>query len=176
MKKNKQKNKKTLQQTKYTKKERKTQTATNNIVRACYTCDSMLSSPIVVFQVSVTVLDQNDSPPVLKAASLHVKVSEDTPAGHSIATLSASDPDTVGEVRFSLLPPEERRFALDAASGELVLREALDREQQAEYQLRVQVADGHQHTEATLLIQVSLAMLPTRKKWFCYGNKIRDNK
>lgn len=108
-------------------------------------------------QVKVTVLDKNDSPPVFRDTPLLFTVSEDLGVGHAIATVRASDPDTIGTLAYSLVSGDDQRFQLNAESGVLKLRDTLDRETKDEYTLVVRVSDGIQFSETTVIVQVSLS-------------------
>lgn len=105
-------------------------------------------------QVQVTVLDKNDSPPSFGESPLRFTVSEDMLAGRQIATLRASDPDTLGTLTYSLVDGDDNKFTLDASTGQLSLQDTLDRETKSEYQLTVRADDGEQHTDTTIYIEV----------------------
>jgi len=108
-----------------------------------------------VQQVRVTVLDRNDSPPSFHDAPLEFSISEDLPIGQMVATLRATDPDTLGHLTYSLVSGDEGHFQLDTAdTGVLRLREALDREARDTYRLQVRASDGVQHTDTTVTIKV----------------------
>lgn len=115
----------------------------------------------VFLQVKVTVLDKNDSPPEFRDTPLRFSVSEDLGAGHTIATLHATDPDTIGTLTYTLngagssSSGPSSPFQLDANSGLLTLRDTLDREMKDEYELVVRASDGIQYTETTVTVQVS---------------------
>lgn len=125
-------------------------------------------SSVCELQVKVTVLDKNDSPPEFRDTPLHFTVSEDLGAGHAIATIRATDPDTIGTLTYTLrdaMPNDGgsdddgaeagAHFQLDAGSGVLTLRDTLDRETKDVYELVVRVSDGIQYTETTATVQVS---------------------
>lgn len=106
-------------------------------------------------QVRVSVLDRNDSPPSFHDTPLEYSVSEDLPIGQMVATLRATDPDTLGHLTYSLVSGDEGHFQLDTAdTGVLRLREALDRESRETYRLQVRASDGVQHTDTTVTIKV----------------------
>uniref|UniRef100_A0A1A9W0E8 Cadherin domain-containing protein n=1 Tax=Glossina brevipalpis TaxID=37001 RepID=A0A1A9W0E8_9MUSC len=105
--------------------------------------------------LKVTVLDKNDSPPVFRDTPLTFNVSEDLNAGHLIATIRASDPDTLGTLSYSLLGGDDGKFLLEPDTGKLRLKDALDRELKNNYKLRVRVSDGVQHTDTLIIIEVS---------------------
>lgn len=84
-------------------------------------------------------------------------VSEDHQAGRKIATLSASDPDTIGTLIYSLVTGDDGKFSLDQATGLLSLKETLDRETKELYELLVRANDGVQFTDTTVHIKVRIA-------------------
>ncbi|XP_046802630.1 cadherin-related tumor suppressor isoform X1 [Lucilia cuprina] len=106
-------------------------------------------------KLKVMILDKNDSPPVFRDLPLSFNVSEDLTAGHLIATIRASDPDTLGSLTFSLVNGDDSKFFLERDTGKLRLKEALDRELKENYQLKIRVSDGVQHTETIVEITVT---------------------
>lgn len=96
----------------------------------------------------VRVLDANDHAPAFPRGSLlTVELPEDAPPGAPLLDLDAADPDegANGQLLYSWgsqVPAEARsRFALDALSGRLSLRAAVDYELQRAYELDVQASD-----------------------------------
>lgn len=83
-------------------------------------------------------------------------VSEDLGAGHTVATIQATDPDTLGTLTYTMAQGDDGKFLLEPVSGVLRLKDALDRETKDNYQLVIRVTDGVQHTETTVTIQVSI--------------------
>ncbi|XP_002037796.2 cadherin-related tumor suppressor [Drosophila sechellia] len=106
-------------------------------------------------KVRVTVLDKNDSPPQFLDTPFVYNVSEDLQIGHTISTLRAHDPDTLGSVTFLLMDGHDGKFLLKPSTGKLILNDTLDRETKSKYELRIRVSDGVQYTEAYATIQVS---------------------
>ncbi|SPP79093.1 blast:Cadherin-related tumor suppressor [Drosophila guanche] len=106
-------------------------------------------------KVKVTVLDKNDSPPQFLDAPFVYNVSEELEIGHTIATIRAHDPDTLGTVTFMLINGHDGKFQLDASTGRLALNDTLDRETKSKYDVRVRVSDGVQYTETYIVIEVS---------------------
>ncbi|XP_011183876.2 cadherin-related tumor suppressor [Zeugodacus cucurbitae] len=106
-------------------------------------------------KVTVKVLDKNDSPPVFRDTPLSFNVSEDLGAGHHIATIRASDPDTLGSLTFSLIGGGDEKFLLEPETGRLYLKDALDRELKDKYVLQLRVADGVQSTDTTAEVLVT---------------------
>ncbi|KAK9886911.1 hypothetical protein WA026_019169 [Henosepilachna vigintioctopunctata] len=105
--------------------------------------------------VQITVLDKNDSPPSFKNLPMYFSVSEDLGLGQSVATVKAEDPDTIGELRYTIIKGNDGHFAINEESGVLQLVEALDRETKDVYKLIVRAGDGNQYTDATLTIEVT---------------------
>jgi protocadherin Fat 4 len=109
-----------------------------------------------MLQVRISVLDKNDSPPAFRDLPSQLAVSEELGVGQTVTTVRAYDPDTLGQLSYSLVAGDEtKRFQLDPVTGELRLREPLDRETQDTYRLTVRASDGLQSQDATLNIKVS---------------------
>jgi protocadherin Fat 4 len=105
-------------------------------------------------------LDRNDSPPSFSDTPTEYSVSEDLPTGQMVATLRASDPDTLGHLTYSLVSGDDGHFQLDTAdTGVVRLKEALDRETRDTYRLQVRASDGVQHTDTVVTIKVILLYL-----------------
>lgn len=111
------------------------------------------------FQVKVNVLDKNDSPPTFRDLPLMFTVSEDLGVGQSVATICATDPDTIGTLEYSLISGDDGKFILEKSSGILKLRDTLDREVKDTYKLIIRVADGIQSTEEIATLQVKYYLL-----------------
>lgn len=100
-------------------------------------------------------MDKNDSPPVFQNTPLVFSVSEDLGAGHPVATIKATDPDTIGKLTYSLKSGDDKKFSLHSETGALMLQDTLDRETKDVYLLIIRVSDGVQYTETTVTVQVS---------------------
>ncbi|GIY47457.1 cadherin-related tumor suppressor [Caerostris extrusa] len=111
-----------------------------------------LSLVLSLLQITISVLDSNDSPPVFDGSPYRVSLSENAIAGHVVVTVSASDPDTEGSLTYALEEPDGR-FRLDPLSGALRLSQPLDREAQDTHKVRIRADDGVQFTETTLVIE-----------------------
>lgn len=105
-------------------------------------------------QVKVNVKDKNDSPPTFRDLPQTYMVSEDLGAGQLVATIRATDPDTIGKLEYSLISGDDGKFILEKYMGTLKLRDTLDREMKDLYKLIIRVTDGVQYTETTIAIQV----------------------
>lgn len=86
-------------------------------------------------------------------------MSEDLGAGQSVATLRATDPDTIGTLSYALISGDDDKFSLESDTGILKLRDSLDREIKDVYKLIVRVTDGVQYTETTITIQVRIWLI-----------------
>lgn len=134
--------------------------------------------------VTVSVLDRNDSPPSFRGSPLSFLVSEELAVGQSVATLAATDPDTIGELSYALVEqaantsgaPAASPFTLDARTGVIRLRDALDREVQDAYRLLVRASDGVQATDAFVTIQVTDTNdnPPVFSQW-AYSMEVRED-
>lgn len=99
-------------------------------------------------------MDKNDSPPTFRDLPSSYMVSEDLGTGQLVATIKASDPDTIGKLEYSLISGDDGKFLLEKFQGTLRLKDTLDRETKDLYKLLIRVTDGVQFTETTIAIQV----------------------
>ncbi|KAL4715527.1 hypothetical protein ACJJTC_009153 [Scirpophaga incertulas] len=106
-------------------------------------------------KVEVVVLDKNDSPPVFKNIPAAYMVSEDLAPGQHVATIIAEDPDTIGSITYTIVTNDRIPFILDSHTGILTLKEPLDRETIAEYEILIRADDGVQYTDITIIVQVT---------------------
>lgn len=110
------------------------------------------------FQVRISVLDRNDSPPRFKEGRKHINVSESAPVEQEILTLTAIDEDTIGNVTYSILRGSERKFSVGKNTGKLTLLDSLDRELKDEFFLIISASDGIQESTMKLFIKVRAMM------------------
>ncbi|XP_031340977.1 cadherin-related tumor suppressor [Photinus pyralis] len=109
----------------------------------------------VKVHVQITVLDKNDSPPSFNDASLKYSVSEDLSPGQPVATIKAEDPDTLGNLEYTLVAGDDGHFSLDSTSGVLQLIDSVDRETKDVYKLTIRASDGIQHSDTVITVQVT---------------------
>ncbi|XP_026165849.1 cadherin-23 [Mastacembelus armatus] len=94
--------------------------------------------------LTVTILDQNDNPPVFSPSSFSVRLPENSPTGVVVTQLSASDADSGsnGWLMYRLESGAQDRFVVDPLSGAvLVGNTTLDREERDSYRLVVMATD-----------------------------------
>lgn len=105
--------------------------------------------------VLVTVLDKNDNPPRFSRL-FSVNVTENAEIGTFVIKVTSTDLD-VGEnanVKYSFTENAGNKFAIDSISGDVTVRDHLDREQQDEYVLKVAAFDGAWRAETALTITI----------------------
>ncbi|XP_037320872.2 cadherin-23 [Pungitius pungitius] len=94
--------------------------------------------------LTVTILDQNDNPPVFSPSSFSVRLPENSPSGVVVTQLSATDADSGsnGWLMYRLVSGAQDRFVVDSLSGAvLVGNSTLDREERGSYRLVVMATD-----------------------------------
>ncbi len=97
-------------------------------------------------EIHVTVLDVNDNAPVCKQSVFKTEVSENSPAGTIIGTISAADADegvnSHVSYSFAVASKEARElFAVNTETGEIGLLDHLDYEFQNSYQINIKARD-----------------------------------
>lgn len=97
--------------------------------------------------LKVTILDENDEAPRFSANIVEITLSENTPPNSLVTTLTAIDNDqgTNGSIAYSFHSSVSRdypkTFALDALTGQLTTKIALDRETVSEYKILIIAKD-----------------------------------
>lgn len=105
--------------------------------------------------VLVAVLDKNDNPPRFSRL-FSVNVTENAEIGTFVIKVTSTDQD-VGDnakVAYSFTENVGNKFAIDSATGDVTVRDHLDREQQDEYVLKVAAFDGAWRAETALTITI----------------------
>ncbi|XP_069892313.1 protocadherin beta-13-like [Dipodomys merriami] len=111
-------------------------------------------------QVHIEVLDINDNAPIFEQSVYRAQVSEDSPTGFLIITVTATDIDlgVNGEISYSLFQASDdisRTFEIHPLLGEIRLKEQLDFEKIQSYEVNVEARDaGSFSGKCTVLIQV----------------------
>ncbi|XP_055744861.1 protocadherin alpha-2-like [Salvelinus fontinalis] len=120
-----------------------------NTVKCSLNIQAILSHPMLLHRIDVTILDINDNAPSF-LEKLHIlNIAESSFPGERYPLAIANDADTgINSVKSYRLSPNEH-FSLDVQSGgeqsvsaELVLQKALDREKQPVIQLTLTAIDG----------------------------------
>ena len=65
---------------------------------------SFLHCSYVLFQVTVSITDENDLPPKFQFLNYGGEVKENVPIGTNVVTLTATDPDLSNKTKVSLAP------------------------------------------------------------------------
>ncbi|CAM4617884.1 unnamed protein product [Leuciscus chuanchicus] len=111
--------------------------------------------------IHVTVLDANDNAPVFSQAVYKVSLPENSPVDTVVVTVSATDADEGqnGEVtyEFGRISDRARKlFSIDPHTGDIQVTGALDFEDEAVYELRVEGKDGFGlSSDAKVVIQLT---------------------
>jgi hypothetical protein len=92
----------------------------------------------ILDNLSVLVLDTNDNRPSFPPTRL-LRISESTPIGSLITTITANDVDESAILRYSLLSHPDEYFAINTLTGQLVLIKQLHYEQYDTIKLQVEV-------------------------------------
>lgn len=115
--------------------------------------DSGTPSNFDIAEVTISVQDSNDNPPVFSPYSYAGQVKENKKPEILLLQVSASDSDTGAnkEFKFSIQEGDPQgHFRIDADSGNLYVHRVLDRETQPSYLLTVRATNI-----AGVVIQVS---------------------
>ena len=98
-------------------------------------------------QITVNVIDANDNVPAFGKMLYKVRVNESVSSGTTIIKLDATDLDegSNSDIIYSFMKrgnvKSYDRFNIDAFSGEVTVKDSLDHETNAAYELRVQATD-----------------------------------
>ncbi|XP_059918577.1 protocadherin gamma-A6-like [Gadus macrocephalus] len=97
-------------------------------------------------QIHVTVLDANDNSPHFTKPVYKATLTENSPKGTSVMTVSASDKDkgSNGEISFAITNSKRRfseLFKIDQTSGEVTLVGNIDYEKNKHYQVDIEAID-----------------------------------
>uniref|UniRef100_A0A9L0TA19 Cadherin domain-containing protein n=1 Tax=Equus caballus TaxID=9796 RepID=A0A9L0TA19_HORSE len=111
-------------------------------------------------QVLILVLDINDNAPEFAQPLYEVQVSENSPIGSLVITVSARDLDagTHGELSYSFFQSSNQvvqAFEINTVTGEIRLRKMLDFEEIQSYRMEIEASDGGGLTgKCTVAIEV----------------------
>uniref|UniRef100_A0AAQ6IGZ4 Cadherin domain-containing protein n=1 Tax=Anabas testudineus TaxID=64144 RepID=A0AAQ6IGZ4_ANATE len=135
-----------------------------NIAKCSLNIEGLLSHPMNIYRIEVSILDINDNAPSF-SEQIHVfNVSESSSTGERYPLPTAQDADTGINTVKSYKLSQNEHFSLDVQSGgedgvsaELVLQKALDREKQPVITLILTAVDGGKPARSgTLQINVNV--------------------
>ncbi|XP_016894690.1 protocadherin beta-16-like [Cynoglossus semilaevis] len=112
-------------------------------------------------QIIVNVLDANDNAPVFTKSVYKATITENSPKGTSVITVSASDKDggSNGEIIYMISNSKHRLsdvFQIDRQSGEVTLNGEIDYEKSKLYQIDIQAIDmGGLSDSSKILVDIS---------------------
>ncbi|XP_067104224.1 protocadherin alpha-C2-like [Osmerus mordax] len=111
--------------------------------------DATIENPIRMFNIELEVLDINDNAPNFRRDTMHLDISESTPAGERFSLTNAVDPDIGTNSIKTYYLSESDHFNIEIQTGRdgskftnLILKQALDREDQAVHNLILTAVDG----------------------------------
>ena len=94
--------------------------------------------------ITITIVDVNDNPPMFLQTSYRFSLEENVPVGTLVGSVAATDYDSSinGQVTYRIFGLGMYPFSIDAWTGALTTTHPLDREEMAQYELRVVASDG----------------------------------
>ncbi|XP_029113177.1 protocadherin alpha-C2-like isoform X4 [Scleropages formosus] len=111
--------------------------------------DVIVENPERIFNFEVEILDINDNAPRFRRETMHLDISESTAAGERFSLTNAVDPDVGSNSIKTYYLSDSENFKLDIQTGSdgskyanLVLKKALDREEEAVHNLILTAVDG----------------------------------
>ncbi|XP_072573214.1 protocadherin alpha-C2-like [Paramormyrops kingsleyae] len=111
--------------------------------------DVILEKPERLFNFELEILDINDNAPRFRRETMHLDISESTAARERFSLANAVDPDVGSNSIKTYYLSETENFSLDIQMGSdgskyvnLILKKALDREEQAVHNLILTAVDG----------------------------------
>eukprot|EP00066_Takifugu_rubripes_P019652 XP_011608918.1 PREDICTED: protocadherin gamma-A4-like [Takifugu rubripes] len=117
---------------------------------SCYLkLEVILDNPVRIFNIEVEILDINDNAPQFRRDIIHLDISEATPRGERFSLSNAVDPDVGSNSVKTYQLSENEYFIIEVQTGrdsskfaELILKKALDRDQQSVHNLILTAVDG----------------------------------
>ncbi|XP_042593840.1 protocadherin beta-16-like [Cyprinus carpio] len=111
--------------------------------------DATIENPVRMFNIELEIIDINDNAPHFRRDTMHLDISESTPVGERFSLNNAVDPDIgVNSIKTYYLS-ESDHFSIEIQTGrdgskftDLILKKALDREEQAIHNLILTAVDG----------------------------------
>ncbi|XP_035289996.1 protocadherin alpha-C2-like isoform X1 [Anguilla anguilla] len=111
--------------------------------------DVILKNPLRIFNVELEITDINDNAPRFRRERMELDISESASPGEKFSLTNAVDPDVRSNSMKTYYLSENEHFSIEIQSGSdgakyagLVLKKALDREEQAVHNLILTAVDG----------------------------------
>ncbi len=116
----------------------------------CYLkMEVILENPVRIFNIELEIMDINDNAPYFRRDTINLDVSESTAVGERFSLSNAVDPDIGSNSIKSYHLSESANFDIEIQTGrdgskfaDLILKKALDREEQAIHNLILTAVDG----------------------------------
>ncbi|XP_066525320.1 protocadherin alpha-C2-like isoform X1 [Hoplias malabaricus] len=111
--------------------------------------DATIENPVRLFNIELEIMDINDNAPHFRRDTLHLDISEATAMGERFSLTNAVDPDIGSNSVKTYYLSESPHFSIEIQTGrdgskfaDLILKKALDREEQAVHNLILTAVDG----------------------------------
>ncbi|KAK1788726.1 hypothetical protein P4O66_002544 [Electrophorus voltai] len=111
--------------------------------------DATIENPVRLFNIELEIMDINDNAPHFRRDSMHLDISEATTVGERFSLTNAVDPDIGSNSVKTYYLSESDHFNIEIQTGrdgskfaDLILKKALDREQQDIHSLILTAVDG----------------------------------
>ncbi|XP_046907574.1 protocadherin alpha-C2-like [Hypomesus transpacificus] len=137
-----------------------TKTATTCFMKV----DATIENPIRMFNIELEIMDINDNAPSFRRDTMHLDISESSPAGERFSLNNAIDPDVGSNSVKTYYLSESEHFNIEVQTGrdgskfaDLILKKALDREEKAVHNLILTAVDGGVPTRsgtASIIVRV----------------------
>ncbi|XP_034024273.1 protocadherin Fat 4 [Thalassophryne amazonica] len=97
-----------------------------------------------VLNVTVTIMDVNDNPPVFSASEYVTSVPENSEIGTSVLDIKASDADSGAnsQITYSLIAGQVDKFVIDSRNGTLTILDVFDYEQVQIFDVTVKASNN----------------------------------
>lgn len=100
-------------------------------------------------RIKILVIDENDNSPLFQQQEYIVELKENTPVGHVVTTLTATDNDEIDEglLKYFIVDGNtEQVFDMEMKTGAISVKEVPDREKSPAYVLKVVAIDAANNT------------------------------
>ncbi|XP_041360351.1 cadherin-related tumor suppressor-like [Gigantopelta aegis] len=104
-------------------------------------------------QVQVTLVDENDTPPIFVSSFYSKSVPENKPPGHNVFTVDVYDPDQTGSLQLSLSGDGSEDFTI-AQDGTVKTQKRLNRRSRSAYSFEALATDGSHTSKSTIDLTV----------------------